>query len=65
MVQDENWAVVKHCNILPSHCIQKDAFKNYEEAQKYADFMMKFRGIKNVGKLGNDGMCCLYYVEKN
>ncbi len=57
------WVVIHHCNILPCHCIEKDGFESQEDAQEWADFMMKNRGIRNVGKLGNDGKCCIYYIE--
>jgi hypothetical protein len=57
------WVVVHHCDIFPIHTIDKGNFQTLEEAQKWADFKMKNRGIKNVGKDGNDSDCCIYYVE--
>lgn len=57
-----SWTVMKHCEIIPCHHIQKDGFGTSDEAQRYADFMMNNRGVRNVGKLGNDGKCCLYYI---
>jgi len=58
-----SWVVIHHCDIIPYHGIEKSGFTSQENAQKYADFKMKFRGVKNVGKDDNDGKCCLYYVE--
>ena len=62
---EENWIVIKHCDILHCHYIQKDGFKTSEEAQEYADFMMRNRENKNIGKQGNDGKCCLYYIQQD
>lgn len=58
-----DWVVIHHCDIYPCHHIDKDGFKCKKDAQKWADFKMRNREIQNVGKFGNDGKCCIYYIE--